>query len=90
MPYIAEMRAGEEDGMALRDTNVSYIQTESGRGFACDCCGETWSPPNLSGGSKLWDISQSWELAKLDGWRAVDVVSYAGKKDWEHRCRDCA
>ena len=76
--------------MAWRDTNVSNIQTENGHGFACDCCGETWSPPQLSGGSKLWDVSQSWQLATLDGWKAVTVVSNLGKEDLEHRCRDCA
>jgi hypothetical protein len=69
---------------------MSITQTDNGHGFVCDCCGETWSPPKLSGGSKLWDISQSWELAKLDGWQTVNVVSHAGKKDLEHRCRDCA
>jgi len=84
------MRAGEEDGMVQRDTNVNDIQTENGHGFACDCCGETWSPPQLSGGSKLWDISQSWQLATLDGWQAVNVVSRAGKDGLEHRCRNCA
>jgi hypothetical protein len=53
-------------------------------------CGETRSPPKLNSGSKLWEISQSWQLATLDGWRAVKVVSRAGKEDFEHRCRDCA
>jgi hypothetical protein len=75
--------------MPAEQIDVSNAQTKNGHGFACDCCGETWSPPKLTG-SKLWDISQSWQLATLDGWRAVKVVSHAGKEDLEHRCRDCA
>src|SRR5258708_37244412 len=69
---------------------MSSTQTETDHGFVCDCCGETWSPPKLSGGSKLWGISPSWQLGTPDGWRAVNGVSHAGKGDLEHPCRGCA
>jgi hypothetical protein len=69
---------------------MSLAQTENGHGFVCDCCGETWWPPKLSGASKLWDTSQSWELAKLDGWRLANVESRTGVKNLEQRCPDCA
>jgi len=68
---------------------MSSTQTENGHGFVCDCCGETWSPPKLSGGSNLWDISQSWQLARLDGWRLANVVSHTRVKNIEHRCPGC-
>lgn len=65
---------------------------KNGVAFTCDCCGDTWTPPKLGHGSEKRDFAESWELAKEDGWRAVQVRSLlkGAKPNYEHRCENCA
>jgi hypothetical protein len=53
--------------------------------FACDVCGQVWTPPALGRGSEARDFQESWQEAKREGWRAVK----SGGGEWEHRCPEC-
>jgi len=65
---------------------MSAEKCRDGFAFICDECGESIKPPHSTGALSFAD---SLDLAKEKGWRAVQVHSKTGGKDWEHLCPTC-
>ncbi len=65
---------------------MSVERHPSGFQFICDACGQYVNPPRST---EALSFQESLDLAKEKGWRAVQVHSKTGGKDWEHRCSSC-